>query len=171
MGCAESSQISATATNLLLWKIIYMSIHHPSNNGHYHNGQASQQKSERPIPDHIRDPLRRLQDWVNEDSLSKPCPIPTPQELAEYEKVFPGAAEQVLELAEKGHKLHTLRSYVRLRLQRRLIWLTTFIACVLMSVAAIGVFRGSEWYVILPFALCGTIPFIMIEIMGFGKEH
>lgn len=148
-----------------------MSIHYPSNNGHYQNGQASQPKPAKPASDQSGDPLRRLQDWVDADSLTTPCPVPTPQELAEYERVLPGAAERILKLAEKGHKLQTLRSYARLRLHRRLIWLSTFIACVLMSVAVIGIFQESEWYVVLPFALSGAIPFILVKIIGVGKYH
>ena len=33
----------------------------------------------------------------------------------------------------------------------------------------IGVFQGGEWYVVLPFAFSGAIPFILVEIIGVGK--
>ncbi len=146
-----------------------MSTHHPSSNGHYKNGESGQDKPEENKPDPLRDPLRRLQEWVDDDSTLDPCPIPSAQELAEYEKVLPGAAGRILELAEKGHKLNTLRSYARLQLHRRLIYLASCIAFVLMSMAVIGMFRAAPWYVVVPFAFCGSIPFILIEIIGVGK--
>ncbi len=143
---------------------MYMNPPNPSNNGHHKNGQAKQSSEK------SSDPMQRLQHWIDNDSLSHTFLIPTAEELVKYETLLPGAAERILILAEKAQKLHTLRTYSRIRLHRHLIWLSTFVSAFLLFIALFGIITGAEWYLILPFALCsGLIPFFLIKLLGFRK--
>ncbi len=142
---------------------MYTDPANPSNNGHHKNGQ-SKQSSEK-----SSDPMQRLQHWIDNDSLSTAFLIPTAEELVKYETLLPGAAERILILTEKAQKLHTLKTYSRIRLHRHLIWLSTFISAFLLFIALFGVITGAEWFLILPFALCSGLPFFLIKFLDLRK--
>lgn len=143
----------------------------PSNNGHHQNGQQSQQENTPSlrVRDRINSPLRELQEWINDEALTEPCPFPSPQELAEYEKILPGSGKEILELAQKGQWLRERKNEIKGRIFRRI--LTSSIICTFTLVGAtiMGILVGYPWHIVVPMGICGSIPFVYLEAVIMRK--
>lgn len=104
-------------------------------------------------------------------------PLPTPDLLAGYEQVVPGAAERLLAMAEADAKHQREIEFAALRAEdssvRRGQWLGFTIALVALTVSILALYLGSPWVagIIGGATAVGLVSAFVIGRLGTSTEN
>ncbi len=94
-------------------------------------------------------------------------PIPQAEQFEKYEKVFPGAAKEILDMAKEEQQIRKMR----IGLERRRINAAVSVSFGMMNLAGIGIFPGISWTIVVPLGLSGMITFLLREFSKVLKSR
>ncbi|MXW14084.1 MAG: DUF2335 domain-containing protein [Rhodothermaceae bacterium] len=100
-------------------------------------------------------------------SESHSGPLPKAEQFEHYERVCPGAAKEILDMAKEEQKIRKMI----VGLERRRINAATLVSFGMIGLAGIGILLGVSWNIIVPLGLSGIITFFLREFSKVWRSR
>ncbi|MXX97592.1 MAG: DUF2335 domain-containing protein [Rhodothermaceae bacterium] len=111
-------------------------------------------------------PLEVVRHVTNvQDTMSFSEPLPSASELAEYEKVQPGAADRIISIIEKGQSLESDALQEKAALAKHRLTASTIMSLSLIATAVAALIFGPGWLSI-PLGFGGILAFALRELLN-----
>ncbi len=96
--------------------------------------------------------------------------LPPPSELAEYEKMQPGAADRIIGLAEKGLSLESDALEKETTITRHRLMASTIVSLSMIATAVAAILFGPAWLSI-PLGFGGVLALTLRDLLNRDKDR
>lgn len=100
-----------------------------------------------------------------QDTMSSRESLPSASELAEYEKVQPGAADRIISIIEKGQSLESDALQEKAAIAKHRLTASTIMSLSLIATAIAALIFGPGWLSI-PLGFGGILAFALRELLN-----